>query len=86
MRSLKGATISSSVLNFGMFAHSTTLISRLYIYFGLPYLSQESMFLSQLQLAYLYNLELSLTVLRNYKIIAFANLLLIPLMYQKVKK
>ena len=69
MRSLRGVTISSSVLNFGMFAHSATLISRLYSsYFGLPYLSQESMVLSQLQLAYLYYLELPLTVLQNYRI------------------
>ena len=75
MRSLRGVTISSSLLNFGMFAHSTTLISRLYnIYFGLPYLSQESMVLSQLQLAYLYYLELSLTVSQNYRITAFENL------------
>ena len=75
MRSLRGVTISSSVLNFGMFAHSTILISQLYnICFGLPYLSQESMVLSQLQLAYLYHIELSLTVLQNYRITAFANL------------
>ena len=75
MRSLRGVTILSSVLNFGMFAHSTTLISRLCnIYFGLPYLSQGSMVLSQLQLAYLYYLELSLAVLQNYRITAFVNL------------
>ena len=61
-----------SALNFRMFAHSTTLISRLYIiYFGLHYLSQESMVVSQLQFAYLYYLELSLTVLQNYRITAF---------------
>ena len=66
MRSLRGVAISSSVLNFGMFAHSTTLILRLYnIYFGLRYLSQASTVLSQLQLPYLYYLELSLTA---YKI------------------
>ena len=71
---MREVTISSSVLNFGMFAHSTTLISRLYtIYFGLPYFSQESMVLSQLQLAYLYYLELSLTVLQNYRITTFIN-------------
>ena len=75
MRSLRGVTISSSVLNFVMFADSTILISQLYnICFGLPYLSQESMVLSQLQLAYLYHIELSLTVLQNYRITAFANL------------
>ena len=56
------------------------------IYFGLPYLSQESMVLSQLQLAYLYYLELSLTVLQNYRIVAFANLWLTSLKYQKVEK
>ena len=72
---MRGVTISSSVLNSGMFANSATLISRLYnIYFGLLYLSQESMVLSQLQLAYLRYLELSLTVLQNYRITAFANL------------
>ena len=66
MRSLRGVTIFSSVLTFGMFTHSATLISRLHnIYFGLPYLSQESIVLSQLQLAYLYYLELSL---KSYKI------------------
>ena len=87
MRSLRGVIISSSVLNFEMFAHSTTLISRLYnIYFGLPYLSQESMVLSQVQLAYLYYLELSLTVLQNYRITAFVNLWLTPLKYQKKEK
>ena len=75
MRSLRQVTISSSVLNFGMFGHSTILISRLYdIYFGVCYLSQESMVLSQLQLAYLYYLELFLAVLQNYKITAFVNL------------
>ena len=42
-----------------------------YIYFGLPYLSQESIVLSQLQRAYLYHHELSLTVLQNYRIKAF---------------
>ena len=35
------------------------------------------MLLSQLQLAYLYNLELSLTVLQNYRITVFVNLWLI---------
>ena len=44
------------------------------------------MVLSQLQLAYLYYLELSLTVLQNYRITAFVNLLLTPLKYQKVEK
>ena len=69
MRSLRGVTILSSVLNFG------TLVSRLYnIYFGLPYLSLESMSLSQLQLACLCYLELCLTVLQNYRITAFVNL------------
>ena len=71
---MREVTISSSALNFGMFAHSTTLISRLYtIYFSLPYFSQESMVLSQLQLTYLYYLEPSLTVLQNYRITAFIN-------------
>ena len=66
MRSLRGITISSRVLNFGMFAHPTKLISRLYnIYFGLPYLSQESMVLSQLQLAYLCYLELPLSLCKS---------------------
>ena len=40
------------------------LDSRDNIYFGLSYLSQESIVFSQLQLAYLYYLELSLTVLQ----------------------
>ena len=83
---MRGVTISSSVLNFGMFAHFTTLISRLYnIYFGLPYLSQESMVLSQLQLAYLNHLELSLsfTKLQNYSV---CESLIYSLKYQKVKK
>ena len=72
MRSLRGVTISPSKLDFGMYAHSTTLISRLYnIYFGLPYLSQESMVLFQLQLACLYYLEL---YLQSYKITEFVNL------------
>ena len=82
-----------------MFAHSTTLaswFSTLYIkqaaldswdsiYFGLPYLSQESMFLSQLKVAYFY-LELSRTVLQNYRITAFLNLWLTPPKYQGVGK
>ena len=55
-------------------------------YFGLPYLSQESMVLSHLQLANLYYLELSLTALQNYRITAFVNHLLTPLKYQKVEK
>ena len=49
------------------------------IYFALHYLSQESMILSQLQLAYLYYLEPSLAVLQNYRITAFVK-------YQKVEK
>ena len=56
------------------------------VYFGLPYLSQDSMVLSQPQLAYLYYLEISLTVLQNYRITAFVNLWITPLKYQKVKK
>ena len=56
------------------------------IYFGLPYLPQESKVLSQPQLAYLYYLEISLTVLQNYRITAFVNLSLTPLKYQRVKK
>ena len=51
------------------------------IYFGLPYLSQESMALSQLQFAYLYYLA----VIQNCRIRAFVNLWLIPLEYQKVE-
>ena len=60
-----------------MFAHSTTYYDfpNSYLkqaafdtwentYFGLPYLSQGSMVLSQLKLAYVYYLELSLTVLQ----------------------
>ena len=44
------------------------------------------MVLSQLILAYLHYLELSLTVLQNYsRIKAFANLWLSPLKYQKWK-
>ena len=43
-------------------------------YFLLPYLSPELMVLSQLKRAYLYYLELSLTVLQNYRITAFVNL------------
>ena len=63
MKSLRGVTTSSSVLNFRMFAHSTTLMSQLYnIYFGLPYISQESMAQSQLQLDY------SFTRLQNYSL------------------
>ena len=71
-----------------MLAHSTTLYhdfptsyskqvaldSLDNIFFGLPYHSQESMVLSQLQLDYLYYLELSLAVLQNYRIAAFVNL------------
>ena len=56
------------------------------IYFGLPYLSQASMVLSQLQFAYLYYLELSFAILQNCRITAFVNLWLIPLKYQKVEK
>ena len=44
------------------------------------------MIFSQLQLAYLYYIELSLTVFQNYRIIAFVNLGLTPLKYQKVEK
>ena len=64
-----------------MFARSTILISphSYFIskidswdntYFGLHYLSQESMVLSQLELAYLYylNLSCSLTKLGNYNL------------------
>ena len=75
--SLRGVTILSRLLNFGMSARSTTLISRFSnflkqvaldswdnIYFGLPYLSQESMVLSQLQLAYI----ILSFLLQSYKI------------------
>ena len=44
------------------------------------------MVLPRLQLAYLYYLELSLTVLQNYRITVFVNHLLTPLKYQKVGK
>ena len=50
------------------------------------YLSQESMVLSRQQLAYLYYLQISLTVLQNYRIAAFVNLRLNPLKCQKVEK
>ena len=56
------------------------------IYFGLPYLFQESMVLSQLQFANLHYLELSPTVLQNYRITSFVNLWFTPLKYQKVKQ
>ena len=49
-------------------------------------ISQESMILSRQQLAYLYYLETSHTVLQNYRITAFVNLQLTPLKCQKVKK
>ena len=39
-----------------------------------------------MQLASLYFLELSHTVLRNYRIIAFSNVWLFPLEYQKVEE
>ena len=44
------------------------------MYFGVPYLSQESLVLSRPQLAYLYYLEISLTVLQNNRITAFVDL------------
>ena len=44
------------------------------------------MVLSQLQLAYLYYLVLSLRVLQNYRITAFANPSLTPLKDQNVEK
>ena len=44
------------------------------------------MALSRPQLAYLYYLEISLTVSQNYRITAFLNLRLTPLKCQKVKK
>ena len=44
------------------------------------------MVLSRPQLAYLYYLEISLTVLQNYRNTAFMNLRLTPLKCQKVKK
>ena len=67
--------------NFGMFAHSATLISRSFhfisktgglggwdnIYFGLPYLSQESMALSQ-SLILSWAFSDSLTRLQNYSL------------------
>ena len=56
------------------------------IYFGLPYLSQESMVLSELELTYLYYIQLSLTFLQTYRITAFVNFWLSPLKHQKVEK
>ena len=44
------------------------------------------MVLSRPQLTYLYYLEISFTVLQNYRITAFANLGLTPLNCQKVKQ
>ena len=44
------------------------------------------MVLSRLQLAYLHYFEISLKVLQNYRIKAFANLRLTPLKCQIVKK
>ena len=44
------------------------------------------MVLSQLQLTYVYYLELSLTVLQNYTMTAFVNLLLSHLKHQKMEK
>ena len=44
------------------------------------------MVLCQLQLTYLYYLELSLTVLQSDRITACVNLLLSPLKHQKVEK
>ena len=75
-RSLRGVTILSSLLNFSVFTRSTTSISPVShfipktggwhswdnIYYGLSYLFRESLVFPQLQLAYLYYLELSLTV------------------------
>ena len=43
------------------------------------------MVFSQLQLAYLYYLELSFTVLQNYRITAFVNLWLSQMKQQKVE-
>ena len=43
------------------------------------------MVFSQLQLAYLYYIELSLTVLENYRITAFVNLWLSLMKQQKVE-
>ena len=54
------------------------------IYFVLPYLSQESIVFSRPQLAYLHYLEISTTVVQNYRV--FVNLQLTPLKCQKVKK
>ena len=57
------------------------------IYFGLPYLSQESIVLSQLQLVSLLILSWAFSYnLTNYRITAFVNLWLTPLKYQKVEK
>ena len=73
-------TTSSSLLTFAVFAVflynisitiSTSYLNQLALdrwdnmNFGLPYLSQESMVLSQLQLSYLYYLQPSLTVSQN---------------------
>ena len=82
-----------------MFPGSTTLISQYFtsylkqtvldssdnIYFDLSYVFQESMILSQLQLTYLYCLQLSLTSLQNYGITAFMNFWFSPLKHQKLE-
>ena len=44
------------------------------------------MVLSRPMLAFLYYLEISLTVSQNYRIAAFVSLRLTPLKYQKVKQ
>ena len=93
-RSLTGVIISPSVLKFGMFVHSATLILQFFhlisrtssseswnnSYFFLSCLSQQSIVLSQMQIDYLYYHEFSLTVLQNYIITTFVNLWLTPWM------
>ena len=64
----------------------TTLDSWDNTYFGLSFLSQESMVLSQLLLDYLYHAEHSVTFLQNLKITTFMNPWLSPLKHQKVEK
>ena len=58
------------------------------IYVGLSYPSKESMVLSRPQRVFLYYLEISLTVLQNYRITAFVNLRLTPLkeLIKKIKQ
>ena len=90
-RSLRGVTVLSSLLNFPVFARSTTSISRvfhfisktggfgqlrLYLLWSSLSFSRVDGFFSQLELAYLCYLEPSYTVLQNYRIETFVNLII----------